>query len=230
MFSCQDTCQTCSGINSTDCTSCLEDDFIIKVDDQTIDKGQCISESSCNLSGGYSLLSPMGTQKCYKCGQNCESCQEKFNNDKCSSCVVNYNLLKQQSQSYGSCVASCPNTHYAKNNICELCTGGCETCTGSDYGKCLTCATNRYLVTKSQLKYCFLKCKPGFYYDLANTQECLPCKAPCKDCQDSANNCTSCINSNFVVKFIGSTQKLQKYPTQNLPIIPSDRNVENSVY
>ena len=33
-----------------------------------------------------------------------------------------------------------------------------------------------------------------------------------------------------MVKFIDSTQKLQKYLTQNLPSIPSDRNVENSVY
>jgi proprotein convertase subtilisin/kexin type 5 len=117
----------------------------------------------------------------YETGSACAVCDYK-----CGNCENNKNECLTCSHSTRSAAPNClcKDTYYNSGTdvACKPCVYPCKNCTSASV--CLTCETtlNRVSVTNCS-------CKPH-YYDTGS--DCAICNYKCGNCQDNANNCTSC--------------------------------------
>ncbi|KAG5898892.1 hypothetical protein JTB14_003286 [Gonioctena quinquepunctata] len=138
--SCHETCETCSGSNSSQCISCPYGTFW--------HEGRCIKE----CPGHH--FAEVQQRECIECPPGCSEC----NKTTCISCLDDWKV-----NSKGRCVSQnsdrCDEDMYYDGGQCKPCHSTCGSCDGPTERACLSCASPFIL----QGTRCVGKCDKGFY-------------------------------------------------------------------
>ncbi|KRX04787.1 WW domain [Pseudocohnilembus persalinus] len=171
---CHSTCQTCTGSNLNQCSSCVPGYYLYFT--------QCVLTCPTN----YYADDPL--QKCIECASPCQTCDNDDN--ECYSCTETTYLLNNQ------CLSTCPNGYYTDdvNNLCVACEAQCETCGWvSGVVECLTCYANTYLYQGD----CLTDCPDGMYGE-DSTLTCEDCFSGCTLCETTYDNCSECVTGYYL--------------------------------
>jgi proprotein convertase subtilisin/kexin type 5 len=156
-------------------------------------------------SGSCFAVCPSGTVadrtsfKCVACNTPCRTCNNHPSS--CTSCEPGEGYL-QITESTQSCVKSCAEGTFPKNNVCEVCNFKCAKCLGSA-DNCIACPAGRFLYNGACWDFCpgvtvndqcIDSCPAGFYR--FSDRECRECNSQCETC-DNNQTCLTCKN-NFV--------------------------------
>ena len=186
---CDSKCETCS-TTSTTCSSCLEGTTLYNNEciagcpkgyyTRSLDRTCQKCDASCVACTGQDALSCtecgegqyLSSGSCLVCEIICKTCLTS--STKCTSCRTGFYCKNNE------CKATCPNGYYPKNsdNTCQLCEGSCTKCSAGTSSDCTECPDGTYLFSG----------------------KCLSCSI-CKTCKDSASNCLSCNNPNFLTNY-----------------------------
>ncbi|KAL4468534.1 hypothetical protein ABPG74_005037 [Tetrahymena malaccensis] len=194
---CDESCLTCSQPkNPYSCLSCS--------------KGSYLSDgNNCKKC----------TFPCIDCekGDKCKQCEQNYilKNNECQPICDESCLTCSSPKNPNSCL-TCSEGQYLNitTNKCMVCGVDCAQCLGSA-DNCTACKDGKTLKNKkciknevNKVKTCHESCLtctqdsdpnacsscPQKYF-LTHQQTCLPCQSPCLECKDSANICTSCLES-----------------------------------
>lgn len=165
--SCHESCETCSGSNSSQCVSCPYGRFW--------HEGRCAKECPAH----HYADAPQ--KECIECPPGCSEC----NKTTCISCLDDWKV-----NSKGRCVSQnsdkCDIDQYFDNGLCKPCHSTCDSCDGPTEKACISCASPLIL----QGTKCVGKCNKGFYNE-RDSQICEPCLHACERCV-AKTNCTEC--------------------------------------
>ncbi|KAL4503914.1 hypothetical protein ABPG72_022544 [Tetrahymena utriculariae] len=201
---CDSSCLTCSEPkNPFKCTSCNDGTYFNSNQCQKCQapcltcnnvSNQCLS---C-IDSKYTYDNATNTCKSF-CHTSCKTCSNPDDANSCTSCFDGSFLNGSTCQ---SCQAPCQNCQNSGSN-CLSCISGYQfkssnTCEIICASQCKTCS--KPLDDKS-----CISCADGYF--LSSTQ-CLPCQAPCQNCVDSANKCSSCKYPTDY-KFVASNNQCQ---------------------
>ena len=178
---CDDSCLTCNGGFSTDCTSCEPPTFLN-------DNHECVTcESngtylssqnqtcvSCNAPGYF-----IDSGQCFDCDSSCLTCNGESNtnctscaapaildsDNSCVTCTSNGTYLYPQNQ---SCVDCNEPGYFRISGQCLACDSNCKTCSGTSTN-CLSCYDGDYLVLSNNS---CTQCKDSAYYANDTNQSC----------------------------------------------------------
>ena len=214
-ISCDTECLSCSGLFSSNCTSCTENNLLYE--------SNCIdSYNGCPDSYFESL------GKCLKCGDNCLKCNnekickscerpyvlkngvceecnkfncpcsdlcEKCDKGRCLKCNSNYVALMND------CVEYCPEDYNDMNGIC-MCKENCIACNGNN---CVECLEGLELNNASCVKCsegclkCYdetecVECSPGKYLNDGKCVQACPAGSTISDkiCVKCPSKCKKC--------------------------------------
>ena len=165
----------------------------------------------------YTLKEGNCILQCYELCQTCESYSEDINDQKCTSCANENQVLQE-----GNCIDVCSEGYYESEKKCLKCGDFCKTCENKD--KCEICY-NGYYLNENVCTKCSDNCDTCSKGPEANgNQNCLTCKQDsiykylinddnnhsCVDkcpegtfldeeniCQKCGDFCKSCTNSNI---------------------------------
>ncbi|CAG9822494.1 unnamed protein product, partial [Phaedon cochleariae] len=165
--SCQETCETCSGANSSQCVSCPTGRFWRE--------GRCVTECPAHH------YADTQQKECVECPPGCGEC----NKTTCTTCLDDWKVNAK-----GRCVSKdsqrCDVDQYYDSGNCKPCHSTCGSCDGPTEGACISCANPLML----QGTKCVGRCDKGFYNE-RDTQQCEPCLHACARCHGKSN-CTEC--------------------------------------
>ena len=212
-ITCHETCQTCAGTSSNQCTTCLPGRYW--------NNGQC---TRCPSGKGKPadtnafFAAEADTSCTSDCHPSCQMCKGPGETD-CLSCSAGYWWAGE-----GTCT-SCPvgrgkpfdtnlfpvapGSAEACYIFCDICTSGCKTCTSEptvcstcvpgrlfQEGSCLQCPDN--CLTCSSTETC-TACEPNFVLS-ADGSTCSKCAVEnCQTCEASIDICTKC-NDKYTLK------------------------------
>ncbi|ELP83902.1 hypothetical protein EIN_440760 [Entamoeba invadens IP1] len=188
---CKNNCLTCE--NENKCLSC--------VDGYVISEDQCISCSSiqgCSKCSSSDICTECTTDNlqpdnksclptcptgyyssnkvCMKCSDNCDSCKD---GKQCDKCKTDY-LLTEDTK---VCVVTCSDGYFksTQEKMCKTCQEGCKRCaTKKD---CEECMDN--MLKEEETNLCVDQCKDGYFQ---HEKQCKKCGDKCQKC----HNKTSC--------------------------------------
>ncbi|XP_065170470.1 furin-like protease 2 isoform X2 [Atheta coriaria] len=166
---CHESCDTCSGSNSSQCISCTAGHYW--------NEGRCVHECPAHhyADGRY--------RECIECPPGCSEC----NQTTCISCLDDWHV-----NSKGRCVPHgsdhCDTDQYPDGILCKQCHSTCGTCDGPTEHACLSCAHPLIL----QDSRCVAECNKGRFPDKSNKM-CNPCIHTCSECS-AKSNCTKCVS------------------------------------
>ncbi|XP_056639377.1 furin-like protease 2 isoform X2 [Diorhabda sublineata] len=165
--SCHESCETCSGSNSSQCVSCPYGRYW--------HEGRCVKECPAHH------YADVQQKECIECPPGCSEC----NKTTCISCLDDWKV-----NSKGRCVSQnsdkCDVDQYYDNGLCKPCHSTCDSCDGPTEKACISCASPLIL----QGTKCVGKCNKGFYNE-RDSQICEPCLHACERCV-AKTNCTEC--------------------------------------
>lgn len=165
---CHDTCETCSGGNSSQCITCRT--------------GRYWSEGRCAQECPAHHYAYLPHRECVQCPPGCSEC----NRTTCITCFDDWHV-----NSKGRCAPHdsdhCGTDQYRDGGLCKPCHSTCETCDGPTEHACLACAHPLIL----QGTRCVAECERGRFHDTA-LHSCEPCLHTCAECS-SKSNCTECV-------------------------------------
>ncbi|EAS02591.2 zinc finger lsd1 subclass family protein (macronuclear) [Tetrahymena thermophila SB210] len=184
---CDQTCATCQGPYTNDCTSCQGQLYL----DTT--------ENKCTATCPLRFFKNTSNNQCSKCDSSCYSCDgtQPFN---CLSCE----LPRYYQVSQRQCVTQCNSNQYKNDQSfkCLDCDSSCATCSGGSSTDCTSCQGNLFLDKLS--KKCVANCPFGYFQNKQNN-ECNLCNDICESCfGPNTDNCKSCVTPYF---FQSSTNK-----------------------
>eukprot|EP00058_Branchiostoma_floridae_P016157 XP_002601645.1 hypothetical protein BRAFLDRAFT_124316 [Branchiostoma floridae] len=164
---CDDSCETCTGPDATDCVTCADEDLL--------QESQCVE--SC--SSGYFQQE----YECLKCHATCASCSGS-RDDQCLTCSGHLELDEDTHR----CITSCEDGEYGtEEGTCEDCNSICKKCNGSQADQCLECHHDKLLYDTTCVDYCGNRRYP-------ENGECHPCHPSCLGCTGGEiNQCIQCI-------------------------------------
>nr|Q9NJ15.1 RecName: Full=Proprotein convertase subtilisin/kexin type 5; AltName: Full=Proprotein convertase PC6-like; Short=aPC6; Flags: Precursor [Branchiostoma californiense]AAF26301.1 proprotein convertase aPC6B isoform [Branchiostoma californiense] len=164
---CDDSCDTCTGPDATDCVTCADEDLL--------QESQCVE--SC--SSGYFQQE----YECLKCHATCASCSGS-RDDQCLTCSGHLELDEDTHR----CITSCEDGEYGtEEGKCEDCNIICKKCNGSQADQCLECHHDTNLYDTTCVQYCGNRRYP-------ENGECHPCHPSCLGCiGGEINQCNQCI-------------------------------------
>ncbi|XP_022919564.2 furin-like protease 2 isoform X1 [Onthophagus taurus] len=164
---CHQSCETCHGLNSSQCISCNEGKFW--------HDGRCVNDCPAHHYGDPNQ------RECIECSPGCSEC----NKTTCLSCLEDWQI-----NTNGRCVPHdsdrCDSDQYNDGGSCKPCHSTCETCDGPTAHACLSCSQPFIL----QGTKCVSTCDSGFFQDKI-LRWCIPCLHTCSECE-SKSNCTLC--------------------------------------
>ncbi|KAJ7269285.1 insulin-like growth factor binding protein [Mycena haematopus] len=212
---CSASCETCSGLTSSDCTLCPQTHYLTN-------NGTCVSASSTGVCEGSSLIADNNKGKCDTCGAKCTSCEiasfnvaSTVNQLKCTGC------LKGTVLSGGQCIDSCPAGTFLSptdNVTCTACDPSCSTCSGSSTS-CLTCRSNQLALNGKCISTC-----PSNTFSASGA--CVPCHPDCATCSGSSfAQCASCPSNRPVLsggRCLPTCSKVQFFDTTSGTCLPCD--------
>ncbi|XP_074038039.1 furin-like protease 2 isoform X2 [Leptinotarsa decemlineata] len=165
--SCHESCETCSGSNSSQCISCPYNTLW--------HEGRCIKECPAHH------YADVEQRECIECPPGCSEC----NKTTCISCLDDWRVNNK-----GRCVSQnsdkCDIDQYFDGGLCKPCHSTCDSCDGPTEKACISCASPLIL----QGTRCVGRCDRGFYNE-RDSQLCKPCLHTCSKCL-AKTNCTEC--------------------------------------
>lgn len=186
--SCSSSCVSCSGI-STSCTACFSGEYL--------DVNKC--EASCPSTKF------VDDQICSSCNSACATCNGPLSSN-CLSCPTNQYLATNNTCVAGCtkglfvlngvCLTQCPSGYYQSSttNDCLACESTCLNCNGPLDTNCLSCGSNRALLSTS----CVLAC-PISYFNDTTSNVCKSCASGCDLCTGSEYaDCIRCSNDQLL--------------------------------
>ncbi|XP_076014522.1 proprotein convertase subtilisin/kexin type 5 [Genypterus blacodes] len=210
---CHPSCQSCSGEERTQCTSCARGRFLTT---QQTCVSKCPSGSFASRLSGVCESCPPGclqcvnVQQCTRCqssrkaplflqdgqcvqqcvrgfptGQVCRSCAPG-----CASCGRNATHCLSCEEPLllhkHQCVEACPPAHAVRDNECQRCPSACQEC--NSLGHCTGCEEYHFL----HEGLCVLDCPERFFED-ADEGACVRCHPDCASCDGpNDNDCDAC--------------------------------------
>ena len=98
--------------------------------------------------------------------------------------------------SSGGCVSSCPANTFSSAGACLTCHPDCGSCSGSSFNQCLSCASERPVLTNGR---CLPTCSISQFFD-PTSSTCQSCDSSCASCSGSGpSNCLACSSSDEVL-------------------------------
>ncbi|EAR84535.2 transmembrane protein, putative (macronuclear) [Tetrahymena thermophila SB210] len=197
---CDSSCLFCQR-QSDNCTQCAVGYYLNSLNPA---KGECIkcdilcqsctdSPTNCNkcIQGVYlrqqnqcsiqpcpdGYYPDVNLGSCQQCDQNCNQCEK--NSTSCTSCKKDFYLFQSK------CFSKCFNGTYQSEALNE-----CIACTQKN---CMNCSQSTQKCVQ------IAPCKQNQFYDILS-QQCQDCALPCMTCNQSENQCESCIDSFVFVK------------------------------
>ena len=194
-------CKTCEG-SLTHCTSC----------DDSFDSLSLLFRNKC-YDDCPAEISVFSEGLCLECNSNCQTCDDQYSPDFCTSCSDGQYLDFYSN----SCVQKCPQgvsvptilapddvitivvddvdyaQDYSQDKVCETCNPTCLTC---DYGNsniCMECRTGLKMLEVS--KQCLEECPAGtadVWIPLVQDSVCAECAPGCLTCENSREHCMIC--------------------------------------
>jgi len=170
---CQESCSSCYGPTVDNCLSCSP--------------GRWFYGDRCLRVCPDTHYADESLRECLPCSSNCASCSRSP--VMCKNCPG-----RQQLDSNFRCV----NPAYASAKPCSssnstspCCHNSCETCSGPEQNKCLSCPSGRKLIINRCISEA---CPLGFYEqtDHSGRSECKKCHHHCRTCSGSSH--TQCID------------------------------------
>ena len=180
---CDSSCNTCSGILSTNCLSCNSGKYLLQANNSCV---------TCDVDGYYADTL---TGHCLRCDMSCKTCSGALNTN-CLSCNSGKYLL----QANKTCVSCDVDGYYADTMTgnCIQCDSTCKTCSGAFPTNCLSCNSGKYLL---QANNSCVTCDVDGYYPDPVTGYCEQCDASCKACSGGLNtNCVACNSGKYLLQ------------------------------
>ena len=193
---CHETCKTCSGSSSAQCTSCY-------IDATLTTNSNCV----CNLNHKAATVpsNTCTTAICTTCDltlchSDCTTC-DGITSTNCLSCSLPLFLNNKQclsicpiplwgDSSTNKCETKCPQSQNPTSRTCVDCDSSCLTCFGPSPENCLSCAAPKLLWSSSPEFKCLDACPPP---QVASPPLCVDCHPNCKTCDGATlNDCISC--------------------------------------
>lgn len=128
----------------------------------------------------------MNNGLCEPCGKGCKSCPQRAN--KCEECFAETPYFNP---ALTECLATCPpnsvavankkcsciHGYYSTLQGCEPCDESCDTCSGGEVDKCVTCRPGFFLASGSWKGQC-ISCHVGAFSDgsIIGVEHCSKCK------------------------------------------------------
>jgi len=211
---CHDSCGSCSGPASNQCTSCvaekkLQSDrsckscemgkyfnkYTMECNDCPVTCSVCFDNQTCLVcKDGFFLTSE---SRCLSvCSMNSTwnernlTCIDNISLPTCLNC----NTTESRNCSFGKvewngvCVTECPMDHFNETNHCTKCHHSCQSCTGPLTTQCLSCRPGHFLSDN----VCVSSCPTGSFL---KKRTCVHCMDHCSKCSSSVT-CSQCA-SNF---------------------------------
>ncbi|KAL4480270.1 hypothetical protein ABPG74_020786 [Tetrahymena malaccensis] len=179
-------CKNC--VNNL-CTECNQPYFLLKLETETcVDQNQIPKNVFCE------------DHVCFKCSDDCGSCQNK--KDNCTSCNDPKKYLLDN-----KCYQDQPQNSFCSDKfVCQNCVNkGCKQCQ-QNLNDCINCLDNLYLFQNN-----CSQTQPSSTFCDNQTKVCQKCKIEnCTKCAEDVNKCTKCDEPK---KFIYKDQCLQEKPT-----------------
>ncbi|EAS03999.2 EGF-like domain protein (macronuclear) [Tetrahymena thermophila SB210] len=180
-ITCHYTCNSCSGQQQNQCTSC---NYSLTLQ----------ADNTCKCAAGHYFLNG----QCLPCSNTCDTQGCVFDASICIACAANSYMV---GTSPGKCY--CNNQYYFDGNKCQQCSQQlCQTCTST---QCIQCLPNAQFDING-----ICQCVSGFYNNSGSCSPCAAncltcdhtgcltykCDPTCKTCTGSNNNnCTDCYQS-----------------------------------
>lgn len=136
---------------------------------------------------GYRISSGL----CEPCGKGCKSCPQRAN--KCAECFIETPYFNP---ALTECLAVCPpnsiaiankrcaciHGYYSTLQGCEQCDESCDTCSGGEIDKCVTCKPGFFLASGSWKGQC-ISCDAKVFSDgsVIGVEHCIKCKGAIQD-------------------------------------------------
>lgn len=166
-------CEPCNG----DCKKCKDLKECEVCESGILHEGKCVDKCP---PGFYPCPKK---HKCEPCLENCDICPNLLSCEDCKKGFVKQN---------GKCVEKCSENYIDVNGECKKCDGDCAACLQSKPDYCTECKSPKILHKGD----CIDKCPDGTFEKIVDGKKtCADCKSPCKTCEDSADNCTSCLGN-----------------------------------
>ena len=163
---CDTSCLTCTAATASDCTSCIDGKYLLKVGILTTGSCQACNSPcvTCVGTGSYCTSCYSGFYAsggtCSFCNSPCMTCSNTANN--CTSCTAGYFI-----ESIGTCT---------------VCVSTCSTCVGNKYN-CTSCSSPKILIIATgicscptnswvYMDNCYLYQCPANTYQFMNTNLC----------------------------------------------------------
>ena len=189
---CAGGCAKCTGSGLTNCQACST----VGLSDYYLDIGGTTCGLTCPL-GQYA--GPAANHQCLACDSNCAQCVGTSTN--CTFCSKATGMFLYQNRCYSACPTGffgSFSTSATTTDICQACTPGCLTCTGSGLTNCQSCGNNGTADFYLSASTCGTTCPDGTYMGAIGSHICLSCTAPCARCTVSATRCTFCTGTYFL--------------------------------
>lgn len=177
---CDSRCLSCSGQQSTQCTSCDKTSKYPYLQYHT-----CVS--SC--SPGFYLL--QNQSQCVSCHETCLNCTSS-NDSSCLACKIGYVYLSETHR----CEKYLGKPYYidSKTGETRTCHSSCTQCKGPKPDDCIACNTLTEVLLNDG--HCVHECPDGSYTSEnkgieVETNICLPCQIGCKKCLND-KQCKEC--------------------------------------
>ena len=215
---CDDSCDSCSGPASNQCTSCVAGKRLQS-------DGNCVLCETGKYFDNYTMECVNCPATCTVCfdNQTCLSCQEGLfltSDSRCLSVCIDNTTMDRSNETCidkvglstclncsttetrncsfgrvewnGLCVAECPVDYFNETNHCTKCHHSCHSCTGPLITQCLSCLPDYFLSGHA----CVSSCPTGTF---AFGRTCVHCVDHCSKCS-SPTACSLCTN-NFYLRF-----------------------------
>eukprot|EP00095_Tigriopus_kingsejongensis_P012571 snap_masked-scaffold298_size217389-processed-gene-0.1 protein:Tk12571 transcript:snap_masked-scaffold298_size217389-processed-gene-0.1-mRNA-1 annotation:"endoprotease furin" len=165
---CHESCATCTGNLSTQCSLCLDGTFYFE--------HKCVPD----CPAGY--RPDVHHQECVPCPQGCHTCS---NDQKCIKCQAGWSFANEKEACSPQANAQCPEGSF-KTRSCDPCHESCATCTGNLSTQCSLCLDGTFYFEHK----CVPDCPAGYRPDVHH-QECVPCPQGCHTCSND-QKCIKC--------------------------------------
>jgi hypothetical protein len=167
-------CTSCTG-TADHCLSCP--------------KGQFVDGTTCKRTLSVFFLSfafvdQLVNVKKLACSSSCTSCSDSADN-----CLTCSNRL-----SSGVCADTCPDGTLSISGSCISCHGDCATCSGLSFNQCLTCPSDRPVLSNGR---CLRTCSSKTQFFDSGSMSCQPCDSSCSSCfATGSSGCLACSDPN----------------------------------
>ncbi|EWS76002.1 zinc finger lsd1 subclass family protein (macronuclear) [Tetrahymena thermophila SB210] len=174
---CHSSCKECSGPSQFDCTTCKDNQYLKKVDENDSNSQKQCQE--CPNEGYF-----VKDKECVKCHDTCLKCHSQDSTG-CDVCKDNLKFRTDKT------CQKCPSENfYVDKDRCLECFADCKTCSGPQSNQCLSCKEGLNIYYKDNI---CRDCNKDNFWISKEDNICYDCHYSCQTCNgNNKENCTKC--------------------------------------